>query len=183
MASMEEPAIREKAVEKIKAVSEGQNEAYFTNAYLNMIKRLALWDNYPSRVSACYLFSLCYKYIPENEKVEIRQLYSELAHDDTPMVRRAAAANIKNMVNAVEEQYVKSEIIPIFSALIRDDIDSVKINALENSTYLIPFYTKQEIVDNLIPLIKNVDPERRSWRVRYALGEILTNFCNSVGKL
>lgn len=181
IASMEEPAIRDKAVEKIKSISEGQSLSYFTGAYLNMIKRLALWDNYPSRVSACYLFHLCYPHLPENEKLEIRQLFSELAHDDTPMVRRAAAANIKNMKTVLESQYTKNELIPLFSGLIKDDIDSVKINAIEASTYLSSFYTKQELIDNLIPLLRNADPENKSWRVRYVLVEALAMFCHQLG--
>jgi len=177
LVSMEEPSIRDKAIQKIKAVSQGQDNAYFSGHYLNMVKRLSLWDHYPSRVAACYLFAPCYPYIPENEKIEVRQLYSELAHDDTPMVRRAAAANLKNMVEVFEEENVKSDLIPLFTMLVKDDIDSVKINAIENSIYFLPFYSSQEIRDNLIVLLKNTDPEQRSWRVRYSVAEVISSFC------
>jgi len=180
LVSMEEPSIRDRAIQKIKAVSQGQDSAYFSGHYLNMVKRLSLWDHYPSRVAACYLFAPCYSFISENEKVEIRQLYSELAHDDTPMVRRAAAANLKDMVDVIEEEVVKTEIIGLFTMLVKDDIDSVKINAIQNSSYLLPFYSTYEDRKNLILVLKNTDPEQRSWRVRYTLAEVLASFCPEI---
>jgi len=183
LVSMEEPSIRDKAIQQIKAVSQGQDNAYFSGHYLNMVKRLSLWDHYPSRVAACYLFAPCYAYIPENEKIEVRQLYSELAHDDTPMVRRAAAANLKSMVEVFEEENIKADLIPLFTMLVKDDIDSVKINAIENSIYFLPFYSPQEVRDNLIVLLKNTDPEQRSWRVRYTIAEALASFCPNLGKI
>ena len=65
--------------------------------------------------------------------------------------------------------------------MIKDDIDSVKINAIENSIYLIPFYTKQEISESLIILLKNTDPEGKSWRSRFALAESLVAFAGQLG--
>jgi len=180
LVSMEEPSIRDRAIQKIKAVSQGQDSAYFSGHYLNMVKRLSLWDHYPSRVAACYLFAPCYNFINENEKAEIRQLYSELAHDDTPMVRRAAGANLKDMVEVIEEEVVKTEIVGLFTMLVKDDIDSVKINAIQNSSYLLPFYTTYEDRKNLILVLKNTDPEQKSWRVRYTLAEVLASFCPNI---
>ena len=180
---MEEPVIRDKAVESIIKISEGQNSDYFSNHFLNMIKRLAMWDNYPSRISACSFFSICYPHISQNDQIEIRQLYSELGHDDTPMVRRGAAGNIKCFVKVLETEYVKSDILPLFNKLMKDDIDSVKINAIENSIYLISFYTRQEVNDNLLILLKNVDPETKSWRIRFALAECLVAFAIQLGNL
>jgi len=145
-----------------------------------MLKRLALWDNYPSRVSACYLFSTCYEALQDNDRVELRQLYSELSHDDTPMVRRAAAVNLKDMINVVEEQYIKAEFLPIYLALVKDDIDSVKVNAIETTPNVMKYYTKQEFKESVIPVLKNVDPDYRSWRVRYALGETLAKVCKDL---
>lgn len=183
LVSMEEPSIRDKAIAKIKAISQGQDGAYFSGHYLNMVKRLSLWDHYPSRVAACYLFAPCYPFIPETEKVEIRQLYSELAHDDTPMVRRAAAANLSDIVDAVESEIVTNDIIPLFTMLVKDDIDAVKLKAIENSIHLLPFYTKPQISNNLLVLLKNTDPEGKSWRVRYTLAETIAAFCPKLGKI
>lgn len=180
---MEEPTIREKAVETLRSISKNQSQQFFSNYFVHMIKRLALWDNYPSRVSACSLFYICYPHLNSTEKGEIRQLQSELARDDTPMVRRAAAGNIKNLVSVLEEEYIKSDLLPLFSILIKDDTDSVKINALESCINLLPYYTKKEIKDNLLLLLKNLDPENKSWRVRFALAENLIHFCDKLGNL
>ena len=181
MASMEEPTIRDKAVETLKQIAKDQTQQFFSSFFLNMLKRLALWDNYPSRVSACALFHICYPHISQNDQTEIRQLYGELGRDDTPMVRRAAALNIKHLVGVFEAESIKSDLIPLFSTLIRDGIDSVKINALESCVHLLPYYTAKEIKDNLILLLKNLDLEDKSWRVRFALAENLIHFCSKIG--
>jgi len=183
MASMEEPTIREKAVETLKSISKSQTQQFFSNYFINMIKRLASWDNYPSRVSACSLFYICYPHLNSSDRGEIRQLYGELARDDTPMVRRAAASNIKNLVAVFEEEDVKADLLPLFSVLIKDDTDSVKINALESSIHLLSYYTRKEVRENLILLLKNLDPENKSWRVRYALAENLIHFCSKIGNI
>lgn len=139
------------------------------------------WDNYPSRVSACSLLSCCYPHISVQEKLEIRQLFSELANDDTPMVRRATASNIASMANVLEKEFIKSDLLPLWQLLMKDDIDSVKIKAIESTLKLITSFTKQEILDNLLGNLKNIDLEKRSWRVRYGLAEVLPTVCNYLG--
>jgi len=148
---------------------------------LQIIKQLGNWDNYPSRVSACYLISCCYPHISPQEKLEIRQLFSELANDDTPMVRRATASNIAAMANVLEKDFIRSDLLPLWQLLMKDDIDSVKIKAIESTLKLISCFSKQEIMDNLLGILKNVDIEKKSWRVRYGLAEILPTFCNYLG--
>lgn len=56
-----------------------------------MIKQLAGWDNYPSRISACQLIGNCYERFKTEEKTALMGLYTDLCKDDTPMVRRTAA--------------------------------------------------------------------------------------------
>lgn len=41
--------------------------------------------------------------------------------DDTPMVRRAAAAKLGEFAKAVETEYLKSDLIPLFTALASDE--------------------------------------------------------------
>ena len=41
--------------------------------------------------------------------------------DDTPMVRRAAAAKLGEFAKVVETEYLKSDLIPLFTALASDE--------------------------------------------------------------
>ena len=45
--------------------------------------------------------------------------------DDTPMVRRAAAAKLGEFAKVVETEYLKSDLIPLFTALASDEQVSV----------------------------------------------------------
>jgi serine/threonine-protein phosphatase 2A regulatory subunit A len=59
-----------------------------------MIKQLATWDHFNSRISACYLLHVCYPHVVELDKQDILQLFQDLCKDDSPMVRRSAAENL-----------------------------------------------------------------------------------------
>jgi len=155
--------------------------AFFSTHFLQIIKQLGNWDNYPSRVSACSLLASCYPHISQQEKLEIRQLFSELANDDIPMVRRATASNIAAMANVFEKEFIKSDLLPLWQLLMKDDIDSVKIKAMESTLKLIGCFSKQEIADSLLGILKNVDNDKKSWRVRYGLAEVLPSLCNYLG--
>ena len=43
-----------------------------------------------------------------------------MCHDDTPMVRRAAAQNLGKFVKAVEPKLVSSDLLPLFGRLTQD---------------------------------------------------------------
>ena len=52
---------------------------------------------------------------------DLRNQFRTLCQDDTPMVRRAAAAKLGEFANAVEMEYLKSDIIPMFVNLAQDE--------------------------------------------------------------
>jgi len=43
-----------------------------------------------------------------------------MCHDDTPMVRRAAAQNLGKFVDVVEPNLVNTDLLPLFSRLTED---------------------------------------------------------------
>lgn len=57
--------------------------------------------------------------------------FRNLCGDDTPMVRRAAAAKLGEFAKVMELDYVKSDLIPLFSHLAQDEQDSVRLLAIE----------------------------------------------------
>ena len=99
------------------------------------------------------------------------------------MVRRAAAANIGPLGKTIEREYVRSELLPLWNKLMKDDIDSVRIKAIESAVLLSQNLSSADINEHFLPLFKNLDPERKSWRVRYALAEILPSVIEHCGSI
>jgi hypothetical protein len=83
-------------------------------------QRLATGEWFTSRVSAAGLFATAYPRCPGPVKVELRQLYGQLARDETPMVRRAAAQKLGGFAKTVEREYVSRELMPMFTDLTTD---------------------------------------------------------------
>ena len=83
-------------------------------------QRLATGDWFTSRVSACGLLATAYRRGPGTLRAELRSLYRDLTHDDTPMVRRAAAANLSKFAEAVEPEFISKELTTIFHELTQD---------------------------------------------------------------
>lgn len=84
------------------------------------MQRLATGDWFTSRVSACGLFPTGYPRASAVHKTELRALYSQLCHDETPMVRRAAAQRLGAFAKAVERDHVSRELMPLFTDLTQD---------------------------------------------------------------
>lgn len=59
-----------------------------------LVRRLSTGDWFTSRISSASLHAPVYKLSSDPSKDEIRRLFTALASDDTPMVRRAAAKHL-----------------------------------------------------------------------------------------
>jgi hypothetical protein len=75
----------------------------------------------------------------------------------------------------VPRTVTKSDGLEIWQKFITDKIDIVRIKALECAATLARFFKKEEINDKFFKYIKLVDPEKKSWRIRYALIESITS--------
>lgn len=83
-------------------------------------QRLAQGEWFTSRVSACGLFAVAYPRCSVPQRTELRQLYGQLCHDETPMVRRAAAQKLGPYAAVMERDAVSRELLPLFTDLTRD---------------------------------------------------------------
>ena len=61
-------------------------------------------DWFTSRTSVCSLFSVAYVDLSEATLQQLRQLFSTLCEDDTPMVRRAASGKLGEFAAAIFEK-------------------------------------------------------------------------------
>ena len=82
---------------------------------------LSVGDWFTSRTSACGLYSVAYPRLSATLKSELRKLFCVLCTDDTPMVRRAAAAKLGEFAKVIEQEFLKSDLIPQFFTLAQDE--------------------------------------------------------------
>jgi serine/threonine-protein phosphatase 2A regulatory subunit A len=110
--------------------------------------------------------------------------FTQLCHDDTPMVRRAAAANLGKLATAVhlagETALLKSELLPLFTALSSDEQDSVRLLAVQNCVSIAKVLSIAENQAVVLPIVRAVSQDS-SWRVRYVAAEHLCELVPSLG--
>lgn len=99
------------------------------------------------------------------------------------MVRRTAAANLPNIAEPHKADFIISTLLPIWQALLKDATDSVRVQAIEVSDKIIAKLTKQQVADNFVAPLKEVlSQKNKSWRIRYAVAEILEILASNLGK-
>lgn len=146
LATVEETIVRDKAVESLRRLSAQvtqlsvqDGKTLHVEHMYPLVQRLATGDWFTSRISACALFSTIYQRIPADRmelRNEILALYKSLAHDETPMVRRAAAANLSPVAQSIynlSPELVRTELLPVFSDLVDDEQDSVRLLVVEHA--------------------------------------------------
>ena len=131
---------------------------------------------YSPRVSAACLIPACYSNVKESYQVELQKIFKILGvKENSPLVRRAVAENIESYTRVVPKPVSKSDILEIWQKFIQDKIDIVKIKALECSSIVARFFKKDDINDKMLKYIKDVDPDKKAWRIRYALAEAIAS--------
>lgn len=146
LATVEETLVRDKAVDSLRRLSGTVTElsvehgrTLHVDHMFPLVQRLGTGDWFTSRISACSLFADIYQRVPTDQqeiRAEILALYKALAHDETPMVRRAAASNIGSVAQSiynVAPHLVQSELLPVFADLVDDEQDSVRLLVVQNA--------------------------------------------------
>lgn len=168
LATVEETVVREKAVDSLRLLAPEHSNSDLEAHFVPMVKRLAQGDWFTSRTSACGLVSVCYQRVSNATKMELRSLFRTLCTDDTPMVRRAAAAKFGECVKAMEIEHVKSELITLFNNLASDEQDSVRLLAVEACVTIAGLFKHEDVERFLLPSLK-LAIDDKSWRVRYVV--------------
>lgn len=94
LSAMEEPLVRDKAVESLNKIIETQTPEQIKEHFIPLIKRLSITEWFSSRVSATGLYASVVKKLSASSAAqeELLVMYKTLCLDEAPMVRRAAAA-------------------------------------------------------------------------------------------
>ena len=128
--------------------------------------------------------AVAYEALPDATRAEIRALFAQLCRDDTPMVRRAASANLAKLAAAMfeagEQASLKQDLLPLFSALSTDEQDSVRLMGVENCAAMGKLLSQADNRAVLLPVIRAVAQDK-SWRVRYVVAEHICELLPHVG--
>eukprot|EP00898_Chlorokybus_atmophyticus_P001885 jgi/Chlat1/2698/Chrsp180S08752 len=179
LSTVEETVVRDKAVESLGKVGEQLKEQHVTEYLIPLIKRLATGEWFTARVSACGLFHVAYPRAPSSTRGELRALFAQLCHDDTPMVRRAAALHLGKFAAKAEPEYVKTEIMALFTHLTQDDQDSVRLLAVEDCSAFGRLLDRNDCIMHVLPIIRAFAQLLRDTEaeVRIAAAGKVARFC------
>lgn len=150
------------------ALSQQQVEEFF----IPLVIRLSKADWFTSKISATGLYTVAYPKASPQIQTELRSHYSQLVHDETPMVRRAAATNLGKFVKAMPSDVVIKDMIPLFQFLAGDEQDSVRLLTIEiliAIAEVVPV-EQQANLGQLLQILKALFTDK-SWRVRYMVAD------------
>ncbi|KAI9289501.1 armadillo-type protein [Umbelopsis sp. AD052] len=180
LAAVEETVVRDMAVESLCKTAELLNQQQMEDHFVPLVKRLSSGDWFTSRTSAAGLFAAGHTKLTPETVDEMRKLFARLAHDDTPMVRRAAAKSLPKLAIVLSKEQLLSDLIPLIDSLSRDEQDSVRLLVVEAVISIAEKLDPEETKTHLLPILKNMISDR-SWRVRYMIAEKYIALSKAVG--
>jgi serine/threonine-protein phosphatase 2A regulatory subunit A len=149
-------------------LSQSQVEEFF----IPLVVRLSKADWFTSKISATGLYRVPYSKASKPLQDGLRQQYSILVHDETPMVRRQAANNLAKFVPVMQAQVIVDEVIPLFQHLANDDQDSVRLLTVDILIAIAEIVPKDQQSSHTVLLssLRNLFSDK-SWRVRYMVAD------------
>ncbi|KAK6462397.1 armadillo-type protein [Scheffersomyces coipomensis] len=186
LASMEEPIVRDKAIDSLNKISLELTPEELNNIFLHLIQNLSQGNWFSKKIASCGLYKSVIVKVNASIRKELLNLYLKLVCDEYPMVRRSAATNLPTLIDLLTEFTTLTPndankmnnddwdiISKMFQHLINDDQDSVKFLSIDVLISILEFFQKlqdqrfnSEFLSSSLKLIKD-----ESWRVRYAAAE------------
>lgn len=174
LSACEEPTVRDAAVQVLLSIGANMNKEQMSTHFVPMVHRLATADWFSSRMSAAALLAAGVPYDPS-----ILALTHDLATDDAPMVRRAAATHIPEVVAALPDTRAldldQEPFSDIYQSLTTDDQDSVRLLSVNLVIALAKRIQDKRLVDAARALLTD-----KSWRVRYMAADSLEELAKTI---
>lgn len=190
VSACEEPIVREKAVDSLNEISSSLSNDQISNDFIPLINRLAKERWFSLHIAATGLFKSIIVKVTKSERADLMKLYSDLIHDDSPMVRKAAGKELPELINILCENFNTPDkledlhwnlITNMYESLVNDNQDSVKFLSVDVLISILQFLRKvnelnqiDDLFTSLITLIN--DP---SWRVRYMVADRFDSLTNN----
>ncbi|KAF5014742.1 hypothetical protein F66182_14172, partial [Fusarium sp. NRRL 66182] len=181
LAAIEEPLVREKAVESLNKICDQLSSKQVEDEFIPLVLRLSKADWFTSKVSATGLYCSPYRKAAAGVQQTLRQNFGSLVHDETPMVRRQAANNLSKFVKELNPAVIIEEIIPLFQYLTSDDQDSVRLLTVEILISIAEEIPKEQQSSHgiLLTSLRSLF-EDKSWRVRYMVADRFEQIAKAV---
>lgn len=181
LAAIEEPLVREKAVESLNKICEELSSQQVEDYFIPLTIRLSKADWFTSKISATGLFNVPYKKSTPPMQSHLRKQFGALVCDETPMVRRQAATNLAKFVREMPATIVVEEMVPLFQHLTSDDQDSVRLLTVEVLIAIAEVVPKEQQSSHgvLLAALRTLI-EDKSWRVRYMVADRFEKIAKAV---
>ncbi|KAF1350955.1 protein phosphatase PP2A regulatory subunit A [Delphinella strobiligena] len=181
LAAIEELLVRDKAVESLNKICEQLSQDQVEQYFIPLIGRLSKADWFTAKISATGIYKVAYTKSTPASQESLRQGFSQLVHDDTPMVRRQAAINLAKFLRAMPPAVVIDEMIPLFQHLAADDQDSVRLLTVEVLVAIAEVVPKEQQSSHgvLLTALRTLF-EDKSWRVRYMVADKFEKIAQAV---
>ncbi|KAL1971114.1 hypothetical protein VTN77DRAFT_65 [Rasamsonia byssochlamydoides] len=181
LAAIEEPLVRDKAVESLNKICEQLSPKQVEEEFIPMVSRLSKADWFTSKISATGLYCVAYRKVSPTVQQALRQQFGGLVHDETPMVRRQAANNLAKFVKELTTPVIIDEMIPLFQYLTSDDQDSVRLLTVEILISIAEEIPKEQQSSHgvLLTSLRNLFQDK-SWRVRYMVADKFEKMAKAV---
>ncbi|KAI9785166.1 MAG: Polyamine N-acetyltransferase 1 [Geoglossum umbratile] len=181
LAAIEEPLVREKAVESLNKICEQLSQQQVEEFFIPLVVRLSKADWFTSKISATGLYNVPYGKATPPSQEGLRQQFGLLVHDETPMVRRQAANNLAKFVKEMPATIVVEEMIPLFQHLAGDDQDSVRLLTVDILIAIAEVVPKEQQSSHgvLLTSLRSLFGDK-SWRVRYMVADRFEKIAKAV---
>mmetsp|Transcript_47637 Transcript_47637/g.136016 ORF Transcript_47637/g.136016 Transcript_47637/m.136016 type:complete len:588 (-) Transcript_47637:73-1836(-) len=181
LATQDETVIRDQAVQSLCTIVD-KRPSLVPEYLVPALHRLAARpDFFTARVSACSLLPATYRHATEDQKASLRQAYTTLCMDDTPMVRRAAAHKMKDLVSVCDKADLLSNTITVYKQLSQEDTqDIIRVACVHTTLVIARMFNAEENRLHTVSVVRDA-AEDRSWRVRLAVAKSFDQLCAAFG--
>ncbi|KAK9470092.1 armadillo-type protein [Dipodascopsis tothii] len=179
-AGVEETLVRDKATASLNRICDQMTPEQVESSFMPLVQRLTNAEWFTNRVSVAAIYAYVYARVSDKSKTLLRHLYKQLVLDDGPMVRRAAATNLKTFIPHIAREHVVEDIIPLFVNLMKDDQDSVRLLTVDVFVAIAEVLGPDETRAQLLGRVKELFADK-SWRVRYMVADRFEKVALAVG--
>lgn len=193
-ASMEEPIVRNKAIDSLNKISLELTDEEINNTFVGLIKSFNQDPWFSRKVASCCLYKSIIVKVDQQTRIDLLNAYLKLITGDAPMVKRSAASNLPTIINLITSYRQEKNIPPakivdneiqiifkMFLHLIDDDQDSVKFLSIDVLIAILEFF------DSINDASRNSECLARSlklinddaWRVRYTAADRFSKIAKS----
>ena len=180
LVSVEETVVREQAAKSIIRIAAGLSDSEVGSLLAPMVLRLAQGERFSSKVSAVNLVSAAYTRAGAL-KEKLRQKFLELSGEDSPIVRRAIATQLREYGLVVERDVLVNEVIPELRKLAQDEQEQVRILCLDSLIVIAKALNKEENRLHTLP-IAIAAGEDSSWKVRIHFAKSYPSLSEAFGR-